>query len=99
MGEIDTSADNETFRQQLREAFAAANPGKPGASAEERRQWVREYHGKLMEMRANGPSWPREYGGMDLPFEKQVIYAEESAKARVPGQLGTGYSICEFCDV
>ena len=94
MGEIDTSADNETFRQQLREAFAAANPGKPGASAEERRQWVREYHGKLMDMRANGPSWPREYGGMDLPFEKQVIYAEESAKARVPGQLGTGYSIC-----
>ena len=94
MNEVDSTADDETFRQQLRDAFKACNPGKPGKSGEERRQWVRDYLAKLYEVRALGPSWPRQYGGMDLSFAKQVIYSEEAAKARIPSPLGTGYAIC-----
>ncbi len=94
MSEVDSTVDDETFRLQLREAFKAASPGKPGKSGEERRQWVRDYLANLHKVRAIGPSWPREYGGMDLPFAKQVIYSEEAAKARIPSQLGTGYQIC-----
>src|SRR5262249_46189837 len=35
----------------------------------------------------------RDYGGMDLPFARQIIYQEEYARARVPGPLGTGVGI------
>ena len=55
--------------------------------------WQRAYCATAVEHDLAGPSWPREYGGMDLTFEEQVIYAEEAARARVPGVPGTGVGI------
>ncbi len=55
--------------------------------------WQRAWCATAVDHDLAGPSWPREYGGMDLTFEEQVVYAEEAARARVPGVPGTGVGI------
>jgi alkylation response protein AidB-like acyl-CoA dehydrogenase len=47
------------------------------------------------------PSWPVEFGGMDLPTRLQVIYHQEMTRARAPGRIDTamgmvGPSIVRF---
>ena len=81
------------FRDQLRARFAEINPGAPPKGRHERLAWQRAYCATAVEHGLAGPSWPREYGGMDLDFEEQVVYAEEAARARVPGVPGTGVGI------
>src|SRR5436190_1813987 len=39
------------------------------------------------------PSWPREWGGMDLPLADQVVYHEEFAKVKRPPHPGPGISV------
>jgi alkylation response protein AidB-like acyl-CoA dehydrogenase len=83
----------DEFRDQLRARFAEHHPGKPPSGREARLAWQREYCATAVDHDLAGPSWPREYGGMDLSFEEQVVYAEEAARARVPGTRGTGVGI------
>jgi len=83
----------EKFRDQLRARFAALQPGKPPKDRAERLAWQRAWCATAVDESLAGPSWPREYGGMDLPFELQVVYAEEAARARIPGVPGTGVGI------
>jgi len=56
-------------------------------------EWQRAWCATAVDHDLAGPSWPREYGGMDLSFDEQVVYAEEAARARVPGVPGTGVGI------
>ena len=81
------------FRKALRSWLTDHHPGKRPKDAAERLAWQKAWLANLYDARFAGPSWPREFGGMDLPFPRQIIYQEEYARARVPGPLGTGLGI------
>jgi alkylation response protein AidB-like acyl-CoA dehydrogenase len=84
---------DEGFRARLRDFLITNHPGRPPKDKAERLTWQKSWLSALFDAGLAGPSWPREYGGMDLDFAKQVIYQEEYARARVPGPLGTGLGI------
>jgi alkylation response protein AidB-like acyl-CoA dehydrogenase len=81
------------FRARLQAFLAEHHPGRRPKDRTERLAWRKAWLAKLFDAGYAGPSWPREYGGMELSFARQVIYQEEYAKARVPGPLGTGLGI------
>lgn len=87
-----TETDDE-FRARLRTFFTENHPGRRPRDPKERIAWQKAWLAKLFDAGYAGPSWPREYGGMDLSFSRQVIYQEEYARARLPGPLGTGVDI------
>jgi alkylation response protein AidB-like acyl-CoA dehydrogenase len=84
---------DEEFRSRLRAFFASAGPGPRPRDAKERVAWSRAWQAELYDRGYAGPSFPRNVGGMDLTFSRQVIYQEEIARAKVPGPLGTGLGI------
>ena len=84
---------DDAFRARLREFFTAHHPGRPPKDPRERLAWTKAWLATLFDAGYAGPSWPREFGGMELSFAHQVIYHEEAARARVPGPLGTGLNI------
>ncbi|WP_181780726.1 acyl-CoA dehydrogenase family protein [Pseudonocardia pini] len=91
-----TPADVETdeeFRARLRAFLTDHHPGKRPRDVVEGRAWHKAWLARLFDAGFAGPSFPREYGGMDLPFTRQVIYQEEYNRARVPGPQGTGLGI------
>jgi alkylation response protein AidB-like acyl-CoA dehydrogenase len=96
----DTPADrpdlrglpDEEFRARFRAFLAEHHPGRPPKGSD-RLPWQKAWLATLYDAGWAGPSWPREHGGTDLPFGKQVIWQEEYARARVPGPLGTGLGI------
>jgi alkylation response protein AidB-like acyl-CoA dehydrogenase len=84
---------DEEFRARLRAFLTQNHPGKRPHDLVERRAWHKAWLARLFDAGFAGPSFPREYGGMDLPFVRQVIYQEEYNRARVPGPQGTGLGI------
>src|ERR1700712_1721032 len=92
--QTDTAVErDEEFRARLRDFLSANHPGRPPKDPVEKLAWQKSWLARLFDAGFAGPSWPREYGGMELDFGKQVIYQEEYARARVPGPLGTGLGI------
>ncbi|MBX6391566.1 MAG: acyl-CoA dehydrogenase family protein [Frankia sp.] len=89
---VDAATDEE-FRAILRNFLATHSPGPRPRDPAARVEWTRAWQNILYDHGYAGPSFPREVGGMDLPFSRQVIYREELARARVPGPLGTGLGI------
>lgn len=87
------ASGDEDFRAAFRTWLADNHPGKRPADSAERLGWQRSWLATLYDAGFAGPSWPRQYGGMDLPFARQIIYQQEYARARVPGPLGTGVGI------
>jgi len=87
------AAPDDDFRARLREFFTTHHPGRPPKDPRERLAWSKAWLATLFDNGYAGPGWPREFGGMELPFGQQVIYQEELASARVPGPLGTGLNI------
>jgi alkylation response protein AidB-like acyl-CoA dehydrogenase len=90
--QADAETD-EQFRERLRGFLHDNHPGKAPRDPGERLAWQKTWLALLFDEGYAGPSWPREFGGMDLPFSRQVIYQEELARARVPAPLGTGLGI------
>ncbi|MEU3615366.1 acyl-CoA dehydrogenase family protein [Streptomyces sp. NPDC006872] len=84
---------DEQFRARLRAFLTEQHPGRRPKDPAERLAWQKKWLATLYDAGYAGPSWPREYGGMDLSFTRQVGYQEEYARARVPGPLGTGLGI------
>jgi alkylation response protein AidB-like acyl-CoA dehydrogenase len=84
---------DDAFRARLSEFFTAQHPGRAPKDPHERLAWIKAWLATLFDHGYAGPGWPREFGGMQLPFAHQVIYHEEAARARVPGPLGTGLNI------
>ncbi|MFG3293915.1 acyl-CoA dehydrogenase family protein [Streptomyces sp. NPDC048179] len=90
---MTASDTEEEFRTRLRAFLTEHHPGRGPKDPAERFAWQKEWLATLYDGGYAGPSWPRAYGGMDLPFTRQVVYQEEYARARVPGPLGTGLGI------
>lgn len=88
-----TATTDEQFRASLRSFFADHHPGRAPRDAAERDAWTKQWLATLYDNGFAGPSWPTEFGGMDLSFGQQVIYQEELARARVPRPQGTGLGI------
>ncbi|MFI1031673.1 acyl-CoA dehydrogenase family protein [Streptomyces sp. NPDC020951] len=84
---------DEQFRARLRAFLTEQHPGRRPKDPAERLAWQKKWLATLYDAGYAGPSWPRQYGGMDLSFTRQVGYQEEYARARVPGPLGTGLGI------
>lgn len=91
-GSRDTDADAD-FRLSLRGFLTDHHPGRAPSDHAQRLAWHKRWLATLFDAGYAGPSWPREHGGMDLPFSQQNIYQQEYASARVPGPLGTGVAI------
>lgn len=89
----DSVETDEQFRARLRAFLTEHHPGRRPKGSGERLVWQKQWLATLFDAGYAGPSWPREYGGMDLSFAHQVIYQEEYARARVPRPLGTGLGI------
>jgi alkylation response protein AidB-like acyl-CoA dehydrogenase len=81
------------FRDQLATFLDGHHPGKRPGSRRDRIEWQRSWSATLFDNGFAGPSWPRVYGGMDLPFGSQVAYYDELARRRLPGHPGNGPSI------
>jgi alkylation response protein AidB-like acyl-CoA dehydrogenase len=86
--ELRYSDADETFRAELREWLAAALPALPPQPAreawDERRKWDTDWQRRLFDAGYAGLHWPREYGGRGASPTEQLIFYEETARARAP---------------
>ncbi len=89
----DPAAGDHEFRRWLRAELTRHHPGRPPKEPAARLAWQRAWCATAVDYGLAAPSWPREHGGMALSFAQQVVYAEEVARARVPGVPGTGVGI------
>jgi alkylation response protein AidB-like acyl-CoA dehydrogenase len=64
---------DEEFRARLREFFADHHPGRPPRDSRDRIAWTKAWLATLFDHGYAGLSWPKEFGGMELPFARQVI--------------------------
>ena len=89
----------EAFRQEVREFLKRELPsgweGLDEGDEYEGEGWefTRSLARKLAEKRWLTLSWPKEYGGQDLPIMEQVVYLEEMAYHMVPSatlDMGVG---------
>lgn len=86
------SPDEASFRDRLR-AWLAEQAGKFPSSGDE--YWARqgEWHQALYAAGFFGLSWPKEYGGRELPPVYDVIVDEELARAAAPPRPSLGYLV------
>jgi alkylation response protein AidB-like acyl-CoA dehydrogenase len=89
----DSPAEAE-FRKRLRAWLAANNPGLPASSTDDE-YWARaaEWHTSLYDAGFFGLSWPKRYGGHELPTVYDVILDEELAAAGAPPRPSLGYLV------
>jgi alkylation response protein AidB-like acyl-CoA dehydrogenase len=82
------------FRARLRAWLAANNPGLPVSSTDDE-YWARqaEWHTALYDAGFFGLSWPRRFGGHELPPVFDVILDEELAAAGAPPRPSLGYLV------
>jgi alkylation response protein AidB-like acyl-CoA dehydrogenase len=87
------SAEEERFRQDLREWLKNNLPAGWGTSAfkvpkgSERIQFLRDWQRKMYEGGYLGLSWPKEYGGRGASMIELAIFNEEMARVEAPGPL------------
>jgi alkylation response protein AidB-like acyl-CoA dehydrogenase len=83
----NTDAD-EQFRRELREWLEAELPKLPPQPARDdwdaRRRWDTDWQRRLFDHGYAGLNWPVEYGGRDLPASQQLLFLEETTRARAP---------------
>ena len=84
------SAEEETFRGEIREFFQAELPEGWGITQfwdpddDAQFAFAHEFTKKLGRKNLLAVSWPQEYGGLDWPFWKQFIFNEELANFDAP---------------
>ena len=81
---------SEGFRTRVRAFLAANDPGRGPKEADARLQWQRDWAAVLVDEGFAAPSWPVEWGGMNLSLADQVVYHEEFARVRRPPHPGPG---------
>ena len=86
------SPEEAEFRSRLR-AWLAVHAGEFKLSGDE--YWTRygEWHRALYDAGFFGLSWPREYGGQDLPPVYDVILDEELSLTGAPPRPSLGYLV------
>nr|MDT0663635.1 acyl-CoA dehydrogenase family protein [Micromonospora sp. DSM 115978] len=82
--------EEAVFRDQLR-TWLAGQAGTFPTSGDEYWQRAGEWHRALYEAGFFGLSWPRKYGGRELPPVYDVILDEELARAGAPARPSLGY--------
>ena len=82
------------FRASLRAWLAENNPGLPTSSTDDE-YWARqaEWHSALFDAGFFGLSWPKRYGGHELPPVYDVILDDELAAAGAPPRPSLGYLV------
>ena len=89
------SAEDEAFRGELREFFQAElPPGYYGSydKRDDQVQTLRSIRRKLADKGWLTMAWPKEYGGLDAPITRQMVFSEECAYYEVPArESGVGY--------
>ena len=86
------SPEEAAFRDRLR-GWLTEQKGKFPTSGDEYWAKAGEWHQALYEAGFFGTSWPKEYGGQDLPPVYDVIVDEEIAKAGAPARPSLGYLV------
>jgi alkylation response protein AidB-like acyl-CoA dehydrogenase len=88
------SPEEAGFRARLRAWIAENNPGLPVSSTDDE-YWARqaEWHTALYDAGFFGLSWPKQFGGHDLPSVYDVILDEEIAAAGAPPRPSLGYLV------
>jgi alkylation response protein AidB-like acyl-CoA dehydrogenase len=83
--------DEEVFRREVRQWLEQEIPQRwielaPGIWEETEESWAlaREFQRKLGQKGWLAPSYPKEYGGLELSHMKRLILAEELAYSRAP---------------
>lgn len=85
--------NDDEFRRAFRDFLSEHPSGKPPKQEQERLAHAQTWWRGAFDAGWAAPALPRAWGGMELPFARQLIYAEESTRARVPGFPGTGLGI------
>ena len=86
------SPNEAAFRDRLR-GWLAEQKGKFPTSGDEYWAKAGEWHQALYAAGCFGTSWPKKYGGQDLPPVFDVIVDEEIAKAGAPARPSLGYLV------
>ena len=85
---LHDTADEAAFRATLREWLTTEvsqhGPPPPPGDWATRRHYDTEWQRKLCEAGYAGMNWPVEYGGRGASLAEQLIYYEETARARAP---------------
>jgi alkylation response protein AidB-like acyl-CoA dehydrogenase len=86
--ELRYSDADESFRADLRAwldtALPALAPQPPRDAWPERRKWDTDWQRRLFDAGYAGLHWPKEYGGRGASPTEQLIFYEETARARAP---------------
>ena len=89
------SADDQAFRQELRDFYEQELPADWYGGYDERdtmHEYIRSVRKKMAERQWLTMAWPKEYGGQDAPITRQLIFAEESAYYRFSARdQGVGF--------
>jgi len=88
------SPQEAEFRARLRAWIADHNPGLPASSTDDE-YWARqaEWHTALYDAGFFGLSWPKRFGGQELPSVYDVILDDELANASAPPRPSLGYLV------
>ena len=86
--------EDEAFRQEVRAFYQQELP--PDWFGRERdpetEEFTKSVRRKLAAKRWLAMAWPKEYGGMDAPITRQLVFAEESAYHRfLAREAGVGF--------
>jgi alkylation response protein AidB-like acyl-CoA dehydrogenase len=86
--ELRYSDADETFRGELRawlrEVLPKLAPQPPRDAWTERRTWDTDWQRRLFDAGYAGLHWPKEYGGRGASPTEQLIFYEETTRARAP---------------
>lgn len=81
---------SSAFRTRVRDFLHANDPGRAPKDPTARLDWQRSWAALLVDEGFAAPSWPTQWGGMDLSLSDQVVYHEEFAKVKRPSHPGSG---------
>jgi alkylation response protein AidB-like acyl-CoA dehydrogenase len=79
-----------SFRETVRAFLQTHDPGPAPKDAAQRLDWQRRWAALLVDEGFAAPSWPKQWGGMEIDLADQVTYHEEFAKVRRPTHPGPG---------
>jgi len=81
------------FRASVQAFLRANDPGKGPKDPLEKLAFQRDWAALLVDQGFAAPSWPKQWGGMELSLADQVTYHEEFAKVRRPAHPGPGIMV------
>ncbi|HVN85478.1 MAG TPA: acyl-CoA dehydrogenase [Candidatus Binatia bacterium] len=82
--DLSYSPAEEAFRAELRTWLERNHPGPEPEAMDEFVRYGKAWQCKLYEAGWCGIAWPKEYGGRGATLIEQVIFQEETARARTP---------------